>query len=71
MCLPSKKLYRGASCLFCLKKWFQCQNILPSFFAHPLNAWTCAPKGHKHIAQGRAALGYVLAGLSARLRPHY
>lgn len=41
MCLPSKKLYRGASCLFCLKKWFQCQNILPSFFAHPLNAWTC------------------------------
>ena len=31
MCLPSKKLYRGASCLFCLKKKFQCQNTLPCF----------------------------------------
>lgn len=31
MCLPSKKLCRGASCLFCLKKWLQCQNTLPCF----------------------------------------
>ena len=31
MCLPSKKLYRDASCLFCQKKWFQCHNILPCF----------------------------------------
>lgn len=31
MCLPSEKLYRGASCLFCLKKKFQCQNTLPCF----------------------------------------
>ena len=31
MCLPSKKLCRGASCLFCQKKWLQCQNTLPLF----------------------------------------
>lgn len=25
---------------------------------HPLNAWTCAPKGHKPIAQGIALGAY-------------
>ena len=28
------------------------------FWVHPLNAWTCAPKGHKPIAQGIALGGY-------------
>ena len=27
MCLPSKKLYRGASCLFCLKKSFNVRTL--------------------------------------------
>ena len=38
------------------------------FWVHPLNAWTCAPKGpkgHKPIAQGKRSdtLGYALVGL--------
>lgn len=45
MCLPSKKLYRGASCLFCLKKWFQCQNILPSFFCSSVKCVDMRPEG--------------------------
>lgn len=31
MCLPSKKLYRGASCLFCLKKKVSMSEHSPLF----------------------------------------
>gem|GEM_PF-4068023 len=34
---------------------------------HPLNAWTCAPKGHKPIAQG-IALGVYWFFTCALLR---
>ena len=45
-----------------------CKSICYVFFmVHPLNAWICAPKGHKPIAQG-IALGVYWVFTCALLR---